>query len=678
MVMLVLDAETTSNAPKPHFGATPHWPGNSIHMLGHRDMTGDRADEAVSLVTSKGGILTADVTVFVGHNVKFDLLHLCRQSRVAPRVLLKTATVWDTMTADYVLSGQRDHGRSLEECCTRAGIPFTKDPSVVSHFEAGKGADTLDPDVCQRYLVGDVEATEELALSQMSQMSDNQLTLMTAMMEMEVATIEMEHNGLPWDPYSAADVSTAQQNLCDQHARDFCAQADVWAAVNKLAADETMALGLDENSTFADATNPTVLGKLLFAEELTWSAKEAALTKTGKTRVRRVKKSRKVTPTLSQLWSRGSADLTPTGDFALHEKAFEKILAEGVVHPSFDGKLDLKALLNAYAEFKAGQKIQSTYIDGVSQYVIDGKVHCNYNLAVTRTGRLSCSNPNLQNPPPIAKGCYVAPDGWKFLEIDYKQIEVVGLALLSGDKQLLQDIQMGRDIHTELYYEMYGRKPSSDERKAFKPLTFGLIYGAGNRTLAANSGQPKSVVIRFRDTFFRRYPAVKTWYEFLAQEARKHRVPTEAKAVNGLPLGEFVYSLPTGRKLVFKEGLVPWDPRQTNFSPADLANWPVQSFATADIVPTMVGVLMRRLWGSEYAEDALLVCTTHDSVGLLVREKALDNVWVLCYKVLSRTSQIFGDMYKLLIECPLDITATVGTTWKECGDDANKLAPPTI
>lgn len=681
MTMLVIDTETTSKAPKPHFGATPHFRDNYIHMIGWLESQSPHVNVGYAPIGPE--FSAGDVTMFVGHHVKFDILHLCYAQNRPPRVLLKNATVWCTMVADYILTGQEDKTRSLEVLCAERMIRFVKDPSVMAHFAEGNGADTLDRNVCRDYLVKDVEAARALAEMQMAEMSDSQLTLMTAMMEMVVATAEMEYNGLPWSPTAAASVKGTQTATGLRHATKFQDVILQWCArnhvpVNAMFTDHKVGQG----ALTTDFVSPGVLGKFLFATELKWDDRETVPTKKGGTRVRKVAKSATVTPFLSSTWSALGAHRTPGGDFALNEKAFEHIIVEGMVDPScmmvsLTGTTfpTLRAILDNYSEYKASEKITSTYIDGVSKYVIDSYVHCNYNQTVTRTGRLSCSNPNLQNPPPVAKGCYVAPPGWKFLEIDYAQIEVVGLAILSGDKQLLADIRAGRDVHTELYKAMYGREPTKTERGEFKPLTFGLIYGAGDKTLAVNGKVSKATASKFRKTFFDRYPGVQKWYDSLALTARIERVPSGKCSESGIPLGEWMFELPTGRRLLFTEDVLPWDPKTVNFSPSDLANWPVQAFATADIVPTMIGVLMRRLWDSPLVEDALLVCTTHDSVGLLVREEKLDETWKLCYNVLSRTSQIFGDLFKMNIDCPLSFSATVGTTWQQCGDKDNEPLP---
>ena len=260
----------------------------------------------------------------------------------------------------------------------------------------------------------------------------------------------------------------------------------------------------------------------------------------------------------------------------------------------------------------------STYVQGLSNHLIGDKIHGNLNQTATVTGRLSSSNPNLQNISnnPIKKIFTSRFPGGKLIEVDFKQLEIYGLAILSGDPQLLSDLKMGVDIHDALYRSMYGRGPSEAERKAFKARTFQLIYGAGSKAIAEQAKIDIAEAKNFIEVFYDRYPRVKNWhfesYNWV-DEHGTHKIGT-SEDLSGVRT--CIWRSLTGRKYSFKEyeTTFAYAKRKYSFSPTEIKNYPVQGFCTGDIVPMMLGKILIHLRSNYDLNRVKMVNTIHDSI----------------------------------------------------------------
>jgi len=177
-------------------------------------------------------------------------------------------------------------------------------------------------------------------------------------------------------------------------------------------------------------------------------------------------------------------------------------------------------------------KLKSTYIDKLPGQVDPdtGRVHTSYHQAVTATGRLSSSDPNLQNIPiRTAEGrrirqAFVAPPGHVLLAADYSQIELRIMAHLSGDEGLLNAFAEGADIHRATAAEVFGatlKTVSDEQRRAAKAINFGLIYGMSAFGLARQLDMERNAAQRYVDLYFSRYPAVKTFMDHTRELARE-------------------------------------------------------------------------------------------------------------------------------------------------------------
>ncbi|MDQ9681751.1 DNA polymerase I [Serratia marcescens] len=181
-------------------------------------------------------------------------------------------------------------------------------------------------------------------------------------------------------------------------------------------------------------------------------------------------------------------------------------------------------------EYRGLAKLKTTYTDKLPLMInpASGRVHTSYHQAVTATGRLSSSDPNLQNIPVRneegrrIRQAFIAPEGYRIVAADYSQIELRIMAHLSQDEGLLKAFAEGKDIHRATASEVFGvplDKVTGEQRRSAKAINFGLIYGMSAFGLARQLGIPRGEAQRYMDLYFERYPGVLDYMERTRQQA---------------------------------------------------------------------------------------------------------------------------------------------------------------
>jgi len=177
-------------------------------------------------------------------------------------------------------------------------------------------------------------------------------------------------------------------------------------------------------------------------------------------------------------------------------------------------------------------KLKNTYLDVLPTLVNPetGRVHTSFNQTVTATGRLSSSDPNLQNIPVRTelgrriRESFVAAPGNVLISADYSQIELRIMAHLSGDRALREAFARGEDVHARTAAAIFGGEPgavSGEQRRTAKTINFGIIYGMGAFGLAQQLGIDQKQAKEFIDRYFERYPGVRSWLDRTVEEARR-------------------------------------------------------------------------------------------------------------------------------------------------------------
>jgi len=213
---------------------------------------------------------------------------------------------------------------------------------------------------------------------------------------------------------------------------------------------------------------------------------------------------------------------TPKGAPSTSEAVLQQLAEQGFELP------------RTIVEHRGLSKLKSTYTDKLPLMVnpATGRVHTSYHQAVAATGRLSSSDPNLQNIPIRSeegrriRQAFVPAPGHRLVAADYSQIELRIMAHLSGDERLLSAFAAGQDIHRATAAEVWGLAPdavSPDQRRAAKAINFGLIYGMSAFGLARQLGIDRGAAQEYVDLYFKRYPGVKAFMEQIREQARRDR-----------------------------------------------------------------------------------------------------------------------------------------------------------
>ena len=267
------------------------------------------------------------------------------------------------------------------------------------------------------------------------------------------------------------------------------------------------------------------------------------------------------------------------------------------------------------------------------------------------------------------------PEG-NLMQADFSQLEVIVLAVLSGDERLKEDLRAGVDMHcmstaflTGKPYErvLYKVKVEEDPkwiklRKSAKGVSFAAQYGAGPKTISKNTGIDEEEVRKFLENYYDRYQTVGEWQSDVSAQVTITRSPSKARTERGLPAGKGFYVSPTNRRYVFTEYDAPeWVSSGTSFSPTQLKNYPVQGTATGDIVPLALGVLYREL--RKKLKKVLLVNTIHDSVLLDIPKDMEIETARLVKRVLEDTPTYYEQVFHKAFDLPLKVDIEYGPTW---------------
>ena len=298
-------------------------------------------------------------------------------------------------------------------------------------------------------------------------------------------------------------------------------------------------------------------------------------------------------------------------------------------------------------QYRSMSKLKSTYTDRLPEQINPrtGRIHTSYHQAVTATGRLSSSDPNLQNIPiRTAEGrrirqAFVAPKGYKLLAADYSQIELRIMAHLAKDEGLLHAFRNDLDVHSATAAEVFGvelNDVTTDQRRSAKAINFGLIYGMSAFGLAKQIGVDRKQSQAYIDRYFARYPGVLDYME---------RTRTQA-AEQGYV--ETIF----GRRLYLPD-INAKNPALRKGAERTAINAPMQGTAADIIKKAMVAV---DNWLTASGLDARVILQVHDELVLEVREDLVDEVREQVRSHMSEAAKL---------DVPLVVEVGVGNNWDE-------------
>jgi DNA polymerase-1 len=298
-------------------------------------------------------------------------------------------------------------------------------------------------------------------------------------------------------------------------------------------------------------------------------------------------------------------------------------------------------------EYRSVSKLKSTYTDKLPLQVSPetGRVHTSYHQAVAATGRLSSTDPNLQNIPiRTAAGrrireAFIAPEGALLLAADYSQIELRIMAHLSGDKGLLRAFADDRDIHQATAAEVFELEldeVTADHRRSAKAINFGLMYGMSAFGLAKQLGISRGEAQEYVNLYFDRYPGVKKFMDDIRDQARN------AGYV------ETVF----GRRLYLPE-INDRNAQRRQYAERSAINAPMQGTAADIIKKAMISV---QHWLKSSGIDARMIMQVHDELVFEVDRDQAD-------AVRQQVVQLMSDAAVLAV--PLKVEAGLGANWNE-------------
>ncbi len=328
------------------------------------------------------------------------------------------------------------------------------------------------------------------------------------------------------------------------------------------------------------------------------------------------------------------AKKTKTGQYSTAEDVLIKLRSK---HPIVDKILEYRGL----------KKLLSTYIDALPQLVNPktGKIHTSFNQTVAATGRLSSTNPNLQNIPvrdeqgrEIRKA-FIPEENEVFLSVDYSQIELRIMAHLSGDKNMLEAFNSGQDIHSATAAKIFKlpiEEVTSDMRRKAKTANFGIIYGISTFGLAERLNIPRGEAKELIDGYFETYPNVKTYMDEAIQKAKE------------LGYVETIY----GRKR-FLPDINSQNAIVRGFAERNAINAPIQGSA-ADIIKLAMVQIQQELNAKNLRTK--MTMQVHDELNFSVPKDELETVKAL---VVEKMENVIKMRVPLIAECG------VGENWLE-------------
>ncbi|KHF41041.1 DNA polymerase I [Halalkalibacter okhensis] len=291
-------------------------------------------------------------------------------------------------------------------------------------------------------------------------------------------------------------------------------------------------------------------------------------------------------------------------------------------------------------------KLNSTYIEGLLKVTKDetNKIHTRYNQALTQTGRLSSTDPNLQNIPirleegrKIRKAFIPSESGWKIVAADYSQIELRVLAHISGDEKLIEAFQSDMDIHTKTAMDVFHvseEEVTSNMRRSAKAVNFGIVYGISDFGLSQSLGITRKEAGQFIDRYLASYPKVKEYMDHTIEEAREKGYVTTL-----LQRRRYLADI-TSRNF-----------NKRSFAERTAMNTPIQGSA-ADIIKRAMVDMAERLVQENLQSRMLL--QVHDELIFEVPENEMEIMMKLVPEVMEQT---------VSLDVPLKADVSYGETW---------------
>ena len=647
----------------------------------HDEQKGMFADSCDPL---KKDISTA--SVMVCHNAKFDVSYLLESGFSIPK------TVYCTMIGEYILARGQRQELSLKATAERRDVTRKKSDLVDDLFKSGVGFESMPLETVIEYADADVLSTTEIYLAQQKDLlkasNVGLLPTFILMNEMLLFLVELERNGIAIDKdvLEAVKLEFEEEKAQIQKAlEDIVIDVMGDTPINLNSGVDMTAVvysrRVNDRNYHKNAFNiglnargkplpPPRMSASKFANTVRKSTRRVMRTVAhhceicdGKGKIQKRKVNGDLYKNLSKCTAcdgRGYT-LTETG-----QVAGLKLVPTQPTDASINGfKTDKVTIGKLIAQAQAKDNLKavefltktsrlnaiSTYLDSFIKNIQgstreDGLLHAQFNQCITRTGRLSSSNPNFQNIPkghkfPVRKAINSRFEGGTIMEADFSGLEFRVAGELSRDEQIIEDIQTGKDVHKQtasIINQCDVSEVDKSMRQAAKAYTFAPLYGG----MGAN--EPPHVQAYFKE-YFNIYKGLAKW----------HR-----KLMDGV-LQDGLVRIPSGREFYFPNARRLGNGRITNATA--VVNYPCQSFATADLV-VMSCVRAYHRFNREKFKSRLIL-TVHDSIVVDVHPDEDERVIKALQWAMGGLAEEVKERYDYDLLLPLDIEITQGPNWME-------------
>ena len=610
-------------------------------------------------------------TLLIGHNLKFDLAWLYEVG------FKYSGKVYDTMIGEYVLQRGVRKALSLKECCNRRKLS-SKSDATQDFINQGISFEMMPSKIVEEYGRQDITVTRELYHSQVDdfkQAKNRNLVPTVKMMNsfLQVLT-KMEMNGIQIDLNALHDVETKfkieydelrekidtiiWERMGDTRINPASPEQLSWLiygvkVIDKKKWAEAFNIGIDPQ-TKKQKKKPK-LSRTQFTRMVAQMTQPIYKTRShqcihcsGQGRIQKIKVNGEPYKNLSpchhcsgtgiiyeETKARAGFTLNPSFVSDVSEGGFKTDrVTLGKLTNTDDAELN--EFIECITRYNALETYLNTFVEGIKSHCNkDGSLHPKFMQCVTATGRLSSRDPNFQNQPrgktfPIRRVVTSRWEGGKILEMDFAQLEFRTAVFLSQDRQGMADIQNKVDIH-QFTADVIGVSRQEAKGHTFKPL-----YGGMSGTESEK---------KYYKEFLVKYKDIAKWHDQLESDAINYKV----------------VSLPSGREYAFPFARrMPWG---SSSNSTQVKNYPVQGFATADIVP-LTCIAVDNLMVQNKVKS-LLINTIHDSVLIDVHPNEEDMIIDIVKKGARNVVPMMKEHYDIDFNVPLDTDVKVGYNWLE-------------
>ena len=662
------------------YDPSPFHPDNILVSVGLNSYFGDeyyftnhseRIDKGCAIKIQE----TLDkTTLLVGHNIKFDLMWLLEAG------FKYNGRVYDTMLGEYILNRGVRKSLTLEMCCRRRKIG-SKDSSIKEYMDRGISFENIPADVVEEYGKIDVQITRSLFDSQMDdlRLEKNKGLVMTVKMmnEFLVVLTNMERNGINIDTTELDKVEKefraefaylkqkidkiVYKQMGDTKINLSSPEQLSWLIYSMKPKDKKQwakifNVGIDK-STGKNKRRPNYSRQQFRnlvadnTEVIHRTVAQQCVTCHGKGVIKKIKKDGSPFKNYTKC-SECDGDgyvytaMAKVAGFRQRPRSVYDIAESGfrtdritLSKIASEAEGEFKEFIDAIVRHNAVDTYLNTFVEGLKNFTNEkGFLHPKFMQAITATGRLSSRDPNFQNQPrgktfPIRKVVTSRFDGGKILEIDFAQLEFRTAVYLAQDKQGMKDIEDKIDVH-QYTADIIGVSRQDAKAHTFKPL-YGGVTGTEDEK-------------RYYTKFLEKYKDIKKWHENLQSEAIRYKR----------------VKLPTGREYAFPYAeRTPWGGSTYG---TQIKNYPVQGFATADIVPLACINIYKLMRDKDV--KSLLVNTVHDSIVADVYPGEEDVMSEIFKQGTSDVIPSLKKYYNINFNVPLDTESKIGINWLQMED----------